>query len=783
MNRFLKVITYIAILALLVPTYPAQIFALEQSDFEESVERVLIAQEELDQDILLFDPNNDSTEIAKVSQPSIGIMILEDESQSVVSLPLDSFDVLEDSDQDGIDLESLYDVEHDSYHFLINNEDIIKESDSDIDFDKFLEEHDNDVEDNTDSDIEEDLEITDEELPSNDPDLEDDNLQSQPNDSLDASQEDLEDVEDIILEENQDTVHEEIVDIEEDQISPDINMMNEQDVNSDDTKSELLSQKKVRSTSNIDFTSLKSVEAIALKQPTRVYSSTSKNATVLKSYTEGSFLKIRQYSNNWYAARVFVKGKATWGYIATGDVDKILAEKRINGQSNVQSAKVYTSPSRNSKVLKGYANGKRVIYRTYTSNWHTAQVYINGKPIKGYIHVNDVIPQPTYKAIAAVQGVSVYQSMSKSSKKLKTYKEGHVITYRKNDANWHFATVYINGKPKSGYIFAKDLEDITETQTSMQKYGLKNPTKVYSSPSNSATTLKSYKQGHLLKFHTYTDSWYRTTVYVNGKANTGYIHKNDVGDVKPSSAQKLQGFAVGNKTNVYTNATSGSEVLKSYKPGSFLKFRSYSNEWFEATVYINGKAHVGYINKNDVVVTSNKKIVLDAGHGGYDPGASANNLFEKDLTLDITKRVQALLISKGYKVLMTRSDDRYISLKDRTNYANQNNADIMVSIHINSGGGTGIETWKMNAGPNPAKSTMLATHLQNHMIETTKVSNRGIKDGNLHINRESNMPSSLVEVGFIDHPLDSVLLKQNQFKENAAIGISNGINTYFQTFN
>lgn len=793
MNKLLKVITYIAIITLLVPTFPAQIFADEHTNFSEPDERVLLIPENLDEEVLLYSPDDGSKVIANVSDMSIGLLISEDEHQSVVSLDLEYFELLDES----YDIDLLYDVENDTYHFLVDNEDIIKESESDMDFDKILDEQNDSSDDESEEetpDIEEDIndELEDDDIINDDEDADttiddqnstDDEPQELPDNE--SSSEDEEFNEDIAIEENaseelDDEIEDEVDEvIEEESLDEEVT---DEDATAEDTQVNTFSAQTFSATPRINFSSLKSVEAIALKQPTKVYTSTSTSSKVLKSYSQGQILKIRKYTNSWYAARVFINGKAQWGYIAAADADEVIAEKRINGQSNVQSAKVYTSPSRNSNVLKSYAKGKIVIYRTYTSQWHTAQVYINGKPVKGYVHANDVIPQPTYKAIAALPTVSVYKSMSKSSTKLKTYKEGHVITYRKNNNNWHYATVYINGKQTSGYIYANDLEDLTNNQVSMQKYGLKSPTNVYSSPSSTATTLKSYKQGHLLKFHTYTDSWYRTTVYINGKATTGYIHKNDVGNVKPSSVKKYQGIAAKSKTNVYVNTSTSSNVLKSYTVGSFLKFSSYSSDWYKATVYINGKATTGYIHKNDVVVTNNKSIVLDAGHGGSDPGATRNGLQEKILTLDITKRVQSLLVSKGYKVTMTRTDDRYVDLKERTNLANRLNADIMVSIHINSGGGTGIETWKMNAGPNPGKSTILATELQNGMINTTKAYNRGIKDGNLHINRESKMPSSLVEIGFIDHPLDSVLLKQNAFKQNAAQGIANGIDSYFMIY-
>src|SRR5690625_3085217 len=195
---------------------------------------------------------------------------------------------------------------------------------------------------------------------------------------------------------------------------------------------------------------------------------------------------------------------------------------------------------------------------------------------------------------------------------------------------------------------------------------------------------------------------------------------------------------------------------------------------------VNGIAdEVTFAKINSVAAQSSKIVFLDAGHGGSDPGASGNGLREKDLTLDIAKRTKKQLEAAGFTVIMSRTTDKFPELSERTEHANRSKADIFVSIHINSGGGTGIETWKMAKGPKPSESNKLATHIQNETIKQTKMRDRGVKDGNLHVNRESNMPSALVEVGFIDTVADANKLKQTSFKNKAAKGIANGIKKYF----
>src|SRR5690606_23601704 len=86
------------------------------------------------------------------------------------------------------------------------------------------------------------------------------------------------------------------------------------------------------------------------------------------------------------------------------------------------------------------------------------------------------------------------------------------------------------------------------------------------------------------------------TVIINGKAQTGYIYKDDVGENKPT----LYGYAQLEPTNVYAQTSKESEILRNYKVGHLLKYRPYNDTWYEATVIINGTAQTGYIYKQDV---------------------------------------------------------------------------------------------------------------------------------------------------------------------------------------
>ena len=180
------------------------------------------------------------------------------------------------------------------------------------------------------------------------------------------------------------------------------------------------------------------------------------------------------------------------------------------------------------------------------------------------------------------------------------------------------------------------------------------------------------------------------------------------------------------------------------------------------------------------------KIYLDAGHGGSDPGANGNGLVEKNVTLAITKKIEALLHSEydGVETLMSRSDDSYPSLDDRTNQANKWGADCFVSIHINastSATAKGYQTYIYNKSPD-AKTVAFQNVMHTNIIAQLsdyKVQDNGKKQENFHVLRESNMTAILTENLFISNIADATLLKKDDFLDSIALGHVIGLEKFF----
>lgn len=173
-------------------------------------------------------------------------------------------------------------------------------------------------------------------------------------------------------------------------------------------------------------------------------------------------------------------------------------------------------------------------------------------------------------------------------------------------------------------------------------------------------------------------------------------------------------------------------------------------------------------------------IVLDAGHGGKDQGASAGNVLEKEINLEITKKTKKILEEAGYRVAMVREDDTFVELAQRAAYANQKEARVFVSIHCNSAeeAADGIETFY--AERKAEKSLELAQDIQEHMIAWTGARDREVKTADYAVILRTDMAAALTEVGFLSDAAECEALQQESYQEKLAEGIAEGILTYLR---
>ena len=218
------------------------------------------------------------------------------------------------------------------------------------------------------------------------------------------------------------------------------------------------------------------------------------------------------------------------------------------------------------------------------------------------------------------------------------------------------------------------------------------------------------------------------------------------------------------------------------------------------------------------------KVVIDAGHGGHDPGAQARGLTEADLVLDVALRLEKLMLKEGgFEVVLTRRTDSYVSLEERTAIANKAGADLFLSIHSNasaSASARGIETYFLNFAPNTeaeavaarenageartmrslpeivraiamnnkrAESRDFASMVQNSMYTEMRKSNKelrnlGVKQAPFMVLVGATMPAVLAEISFITNRQDATLLKTDKYRQQIADALLAGVKRYQQSF-
>ena len=194
-------------------------------------------------------------------------------------------------------------------------------------------------------------------------------------------------------------------------------------------------------------------------------------------------------------------------------------------------------------------------------------------------------------------------------------------------------------------------------------------------------------------------------------------------------------------------------------------------------------------------------VVVDAGHGGHDKGASRNGLREKDLALDTALRVEKQLRRRGFSVVLTRRDDSFLELLERADIANKIPRALFVSIHFNdnvTAAGEGVETfyarektvpgevgWKF-AGwlkekpePPPADNGLgLARAVQGAVVGALGVIDRGVKQARFVVVRQTRCPAVLVEGGFINNPAQAREISKPAYREKLAAAIADGVTDY-----
>lgn len=169
------------------------------------------------------------------------------------------------------------------------------------------------------------------------------------------------------------------------------------------------------------------------------------------------------------------------------------------------------------------------------------------------------------------------------------------------------------------------------------------------------------------------------------------------------------------------------------------------------------------------------KLCIDPGHGGSSPGAVGNYSKEKHLTLAISRQLGDKLKTTGIEIIMTRDDDRYVSLQERCTIANRTNCDLFISIHCNSfynPGVTGTETFHYKGD---SKGQAFATVVNDAAVSVNKNKNRGVKTADYYVLVNTKMTAILHECAFISNPQEEDMMNNPTWQDNFTTSLAAAI--------
>ena len=185
-----------------------------------------------------------------------------------------------------------------------------------------------------------------------------------------------------------------------------------------------------------------------------------------------------------------------------------------------------------------------------------------------------------------------------------------------------------------------------------------------------------------------------------------------------------------------------------------------------------------------------KIIYLDAGHGGKDCGAIANNINEKDINLVLVKKLEKELVKKGALVHLTRDDDYDLAnknvsqrkrsdLSNRAKMINESECDIYLSIHLNSAPNSTWRGIQVYYDDNNENNLILAKTLNKEFESFSKLTRKIKEENNYYMYKQINKPGVLIEAGFLSNPSDNYLLRDEEYQNKLINVIVEGVNNYF----
>jgi len=396
---------------------------------------------------------------------------------------------------------------------------------------------------------------------------------------------------------------------------------------------------------------------------------------------------------------------------------------------------------------------------------------------------------------ATTDGLNIRKSKDTSSAAniVGTAHKGGILSVHAVEGDW----LKVSNKGSFAYIYktytqfldadGNALGNVQKQVTTTQNINL------YVKPTTSSKVISTVNSKVTLPVYKTVDGYYLTVVndlpgyiVVNSTEDAVVENPSNPNPTPPSFSGDLLGRATVDNLNIRQEANTTSTVVSKLKKGEYVQVNRINGYWAQVTY----KGQEGYIHKSYIKLLNqsdhplkDRVIIIDPGHGGTDSGNTFGTIYEKDVVLKVSKLVERKLAATGANVLMTRTDDVYPTLPDRVDFTNVNYGEIFVSIHANSvlnnTTANGTETFYAMTAGDKQESIDLATFVNNQIVNDLKMRNRGVKNEQFYVIRNTIIPAILVELGFLTNSEDRAKLTDDHYIELFAESIYKGIVEYY----
>ncbi|WP_163192588.1 N-acetylmuramoyl-L-alanine amidase [Clostridium thermarum] len=283
--------------------------------------------------------------------------------------------------------------------------------------------------------------------------------------------------------------------------------------------------------------------------------------------------------------------------------------------------------------------------------------------------------------------------------------------------------------------------------------------------------------GYVSQSYVKTDHIIPQQSAVQHSSNTSYYSTNVL--------EKKLGYVSASALNVRNGPGTTYNVVKVLYRGEEVRILETQKDWMK----ISQNNSTGWVSAEFITLfkpQGGKNIVIDPGHGGFDPGSvGPTGVKEKNITLAVSLMLGDILESQGHNVVYTRKNDSITwatnekdDVRARVDISNKAKADLFISIHTNASEYSsvrGIETYYSSAN---SKNKLLAKSIQDNMVKSMNLTNRGIREEKFYVIKNNQAVSALVELAYISNSTEEKLLNNSWNQKKWAEGIAKGINDY-----